>query len=143
MMRPRWLWSCCSGSTEASPLLDWLFLCYAGVMAAMDSIASKFREYEYTIKQLVAKLEELATENESLRSGLGAHGVLKLVYCRSWGRDDISRVSVAVNFAFRAVVCKTRTAVSVFQAVTAGLGSCGSSLVDETSPAATYDSTSS
>ena len=49
-------------------------------MAAMDSIASKFREYEYTIKQLVAKLEELATENESLRSGLGAHGVLKLVY---------------------------------------------------------------
>jgi hypothetical protein len=49
-------------------------------MAAMDSIASKFREYEYTIKLLTAKLEELAAENESLRSGLGAHGVLKLVY---------------------------------------------------------------
>jgi hypothetical protein len=49
-------------------------------MAAMDSIASKFAEYETTIKLLTAKLQGLADENESLRSGLGAHGVLKLVY---------------------------------------------------------------
>jgi hypothetical protein len=49
-------------------------------MAAMDSIKSKFDQYEYTIKLLTAKLEELAAENETLRSSLGAHGVLKLVY---------------------------------------------------------------
>jgi hypothetical protein len=63
-------------------------------MAAMDSIASKFREYEYTIKLLTAKLEELAAENESLRSGLGAHGVLKLVYS-----DDKQPAGVRVKAA--------------------------------------------
>jgi hypothetical protein len=51
----------------------------AGVMAAMDSIASKFAEYEYTIKLLTAKLQELAEENERLRT-CDAHGTLKSIY---------------------------------------------------------------
>jgi hypothetical protein len=46
----------------------------------MDSIEAKLREYETLLKLQMAKIEELAIENESLRSGLGAHGVLKLVY---------------------------------------------------------------
>lgn len=49
-------------------------------MAAMDSVKAKFDEYEYTIRLLTAKLEELAAENERLKSSLGAHGVLKLIY---------------------------------------------------------------
>jgi hypothetical protein len=49
-------------------------------MVVTDSIASKFREYEYTIKLLTVKLEELAAENESLRSGLDAHGTLRMIY---------------------------------------------------------------
>jgi hypothetical protein len=49
-------------------------------MAAMDSIKAKFDEYEYIIKLLTAKAEELAAENERLKSTLGAHGVLKLIY---------------------------------------------------------------
>jgi hypothetical protein len=61
-----------------------LDLCYAGVMAAMDSIASKFAEYEYTIKLLTAKLEELAAENERLTSALGgAHATLRTIYSDS------------------------------------------------------------
>src|SRR6516164_7582836 len=49
-------------------------------MSAMDSIAAKLAEYETLLKLQMQKIEELAAENESLRSGLGAHGVLKLVY---------------------------------------------------------------
>ena len=49
-------------------------------MAAMDSIASKFAEYEYTIKLLTAKLEELAAANESLKAGLDAHSTLQAIY---------------------------------------------------------------
>ena len=52
----------------------------AGVMAAMDSIASKFAEYEYTIKLLTAKLEETAAELERVRAEGGAHGALKEIY---------------------------------------------------------------
>ena len=58
-----------------------LDLCYAGVMAAMDSIASKFAEYEYTIKLLTAKVEEQAAEIDRLTSALGgAHATLRTVY---------------------------------------------------------------
>ena len=61
-----------------------LDLCYAGLMAAMDSIASKFAEYEYTIKLLTAKLEEIAAENERLTSALGgAHATLRTIYSDS------------------------------------------------------------
>jgi hypothetical protein len=63
-------------------------------MAVMESIKTKFAEYEYTIKLLTAKLEELAAENESLRCGLGAHGVLKLVYS-----DDKQPAGVRVKAA--------------------------------------------
>jgi hypothetical protein len=49
-------------------------------MAAMDSIASKFAEYEYTIKLLTAKLEETAAELERVRAEGGAHGALKEIY---------------------------------------------------------------
>jgi hypothetical protein len=49
-------------------------------MTAMDSVAAKLKEYEYLLKLQMAKIEELAAENETLRSSLGAHGVLKLVY---------------------------------------------------------------
>ena len=52
----------------------------AGVMAAMDSIASKFAEYEYTIKLLTSKLEELPAENELLKSNLDAHQTLRQIY---------------------------------------------------------------
>jgi len=50
-------------------------------MAAMDSIASKFAEYEYTIKLLTAKVEEQAAEIERLTSALGgAHATLRSIY---------------------------------------------------------------
>ena len=55
-------------------------LCYDGCMTARDSIKAKFDEYEYIIKLLTAKAEELAAENERLRSVAGAHGVLKAIY---------------------------------------------------------------
>jgi hypothetical protein len=46
----------------------------------MDSIASKFAEYEYTIKLLTAKLEETAAELERVRAESGAHEVLQSIY---------------------------------------------------------------
>jgi hypothetical protein len=49
-------------------------------MAAMDSVKAKFDEYEYLLKLMTAKIEELAAENERLRAAAGAHGVLKLIY---------------------------------------------------------------
>jgi hypothetical protein len=53
-------------------------------MAVMDSIASKFASYEYTIKLLTAKVEELAAENERLTSALGgAHATLRTIYSDS------------------------------------------------------------
>jgi hypothetical protein len=57
-----------------------VILCYVGVMAIMGSIKSKFAEYECTIKLLTARLEELAAENERLRSEGGAHETLKEIY---------------------------------------------------------------
>ena len=57
-----------------------IILCYVGVMAAMDSIASKFAEYEYTIRLLTAKLEETAAELERVRTEGGAHVALKEIY---------------------------------------------------------------
>jgi len=55
-------------------------ICYDASMAAMDSIASKFAEYEYTIKLLTAKLEETAAELERVRAESGAHEVLQSIY---------------------------------------------------------------
>ena len=49
-------------------------------MAAMDSIKAKLDEAAYIIKLQNAKIEELAAENERLRSATGAHGVLKAIY---------------------------------------------------------------
>jgi hypothetical protein len=50
-------------------------------MAAMDSIASKFAGYEYTIKLLTAKVEEQAAEIDRLTSALGgAHATLRSIY---------------------------------------------------------------
>jgi hypothetical protein len=49
-------------------------------MATPKSIKAQLAEYEYLIKLQMAKIQELAEENEKLRSGLGAHGVLKLMY---------------------------------------------------------------
>ena len=49
-------------------------------MAAMDSIASKFAEYEYTIKLLTAKLEETVAELERVRAEGDAHCTLKSIY---------------------------------------------------------------
>jgi hypothetical protein len=63
-------------------------------MAAMDSIASKFAEYEYTIKLLTAKVEELAAENERLRTGAGAHQVLQSIY-RSPDSHEGNRIKAA------------------------------------------------
>ena len=60
----------------------------------MDSIAAKLAEYETLLKLQMQKIEELAAENESLRSGLGAHGVLKLVYS-----DDKQPAGVRVKAA--------------------------------------------
>jgi hypothetical protein len=47
-------------------------------MTAMDSVKAKFDEYEYIIKLLTAKAEELAAENERLRAAAGAHGQSKI-----------------------------------------------------------------
>jgi hypothetical protein len=44
------------------------------------SIKAKLAEYEYIIKLQMAKLEELAQENERLRTEGGAHAALKDVY---------------------------------------------------------------
>jgi len=74
----------------------------AGVMAAMDSIASKFAEYEYTIKLLTAKLEELAAENERLKANAGAHGTLKLIYS-----DDNQPAGLRVKAAQAALNVET------------------------------------
>ena len=49
-------------------------------MAVMESIKTKFAEYEYTIKLLTAKVEELAAENELLKSNLDAHQTLRQIY---------------------------------------------------------------
>src|SRR6516162_9877735 len=49
-------------------------------MTAMDSVAAKLKEYEYLLKLQMAKIEELAEENERLRSAAGAHDVLKEIY---------------------------------------------------------------
>jgi hypothetical protein len=49
-------------------------------MTAMDSVAAKLKEYEYLLKLQMAKIEELAEENERLRSVAGAHDVLKEIY---------------------------------------------------------------
>jgi hypothetical protein len=46
----------------------------------MDSVAAKLKEYEYLLKLQMAKIEELAEENERLRSAAGAHDVLKEIY---------------------------------------------------------------
>jgi len=46
----------------------------------MDSIAAKLAEYETLLKLQMAKIEELAEENERLRSAAGAHDVLKEIY---------------------------------------------------------------
>jgi hypothetical protein len=46
----------------------------------MDSIESKVREYETLLKLQMVKIEELAAENERLRSVAGAHDVLKEIY---------------------------------------------------------------
>jgi hypothetical protein len=46
----------------------------------MDSVAAKLKEYEYLLKLQMQKIEELATENERLRSVAGAHDVLKEIY---------------------------------------------------------------
>jgi hypothetical protein len=53
-------------------------------MAAMDSIASKFAGYEYTIKLLTAKVEEQAAEIDRLTSALGgAHATSRTIYSDS------------------------------------------------------------
>src|SRR6516164_841444 len=46
----------------------------------IKSIKSKFDEYEYLLKLMTAKIEELSAENERLKSNLGAHGTLRLIY---------------------------------------------------------------
>jgi len=46
----------------------------------MDSIAAKLAEYETLLKLQMAKIEELAEENERLRSAAGAHDVLKEIF---------------------------------------------------------------
>jgi hypothetical protein len=46
----------------------------------MDSIAAKLAEYETLLKLQMQKIEELAAENELLRSGLDAHSTLKEIY---------------------------------------------------------------
>jgi hypothetical protein len=63
-------------------------------MAAMDSIKSKFDEYEITIKLLTAKLQELADENERLKSGLDAHSTLRAIY-RNEAEPSGTRVKAA------------------------------------------------
>jgi hypothetical protein len=49
-------------------------------MTVMDSIKAKLDEYETLLKLQMAKIEELVAENERLKSGLGAHDVLKEIY---------------------------------------------------------------
>src|SRR5262249_33007637 len=73
---------------------------YTGVMAAMDSIASKFAEYEYTIKLLTAKLEEMAAENERLRAGSSAHSTLQSIYRNPASPEGnrIKAATAAINF---------------------------------------------
>jgi hypothetical protein len=49
------------------------------MLSVMD-VKSKFAEYEYTIKLLTEKLEELAETNERLQAGLDAHSTLQSIY---------------------------------------------------------------
>jgi hypothetical protein len=49
-------------------------------MSAMDSIKAKFDEYEYLLKLQTAKIEELAAENERLKTGADAHTTLRSIY---------------------------------------------------------------
>jgi hypothetical protein len=71
-----------------------LDLCYAGAMAAMDSIASKFAEYEYLLKLLTAKLEETVAENERLKANSSAHQTLQAIY-RNEAESSNTRVRAA------------------------------------------------
>jgi hypothetical protein len=63
-------------------------------MAAMDSIASKFAEYEYTIKLLTAKLEETAAELERVRAESDAHSTLQSIY-RNPASSESNRIKAA------------------------------------------------
>jgi len=63
-------------------------------MAAMDSIASKFAEYEYTIKLLTAKLEETAAELERVRAESDAHSTLQSIY-RNPASSEGNRIKAA------------------------------------------------
>src|SRR5215471_12388733 len=49
-------------------------------MAAMDSIEAKLNEYDTLLKLQMAKIAELAVENERLKAGLDAHSTLQAIY---------------------------------------------------------------
>jgi hypothetical protein len=69
-------------------------------MAAMDSIASKFAEYEYLLKLLTAKLEETAAECERLKANSSAHEVLQSIYRNPETAEGnrIKAATAAINF---------------------------------------------
>jgi hypothetical protein len=69
-------------------------------MTAMDSVAAKLREYETLLKLQMQKIEELAAENERLRTGAGAHQVLQSIYRNpdSHEGNRIKAATAAISF---------------------------------------------
>jgi hypothetical protein len=63
-------------------------------MTAMDSIKAKFDEYEYLLKLQNEKIEELAAENERLKSGADAHTTLQSIY-RNPASPEGNRIKAA------------------------------------------------
>src|SRR6516165_6257398 len=79
MLRPRRLGSLCSVSTTRVSHRTLPDAAACAMLTAMD-VKAKFAEYEYTIKLLSEKLEELAATNERLQAGLDAHSTLQSIY---------------------------------------------------------------
>jgi hypothetical protein len=73
-------------------------------MTVADSIKAQLDEAEAVIRQQMARIAELEQENERLKEGLSAHGVLKSIYSDET-QPTGHRIKAAIGSARQNALC--------------------------------------